>query len=72
MKELFDGSEVPARMYYYILDLNDCDNFKSLYEMFDKKRLYDLTRDEFVQLFNHATKVDFTNTARQLFRTFVP
>ena len=45
MKTLADGTTVAARTWYYLLDWNDRDNFRFMHEMFDKKRLMDLTID---------------------------
>lgn len=56
MKRLSDGSEVSPRSFYYLLDFNDRDNFKTLFEVFDKKRLMDLTKHEYIKLFRIAVK----------------
>ena len=61
MKTLFDGTEVPARIYYYLLDFNERYQWEYMYMTFNKKRLCDLTIDEFKQLFIHATEVDTMN-----------
>lgn len=59
MKELADGTTVIARTYYYLLDFNDWDNWKFLFETFGKKRLCDLNITEFRILFKHATESDY-------------
>lgn len=58
MKILADGTEIAARTWYYLLDWNDRNNFKFMYEMFDKKRLMDLTIDEYIVLWKEATAND--------------
>jgi diadenosine tetraphosphate (Ap4A) HIT family hydrolase len=49
---------VPARCYYYLLDFNDRNGWDLLVSKFGKKRLADLTEEEFWQLFKEATEVD--------------
>ena len=58
MKTLADGTTVAARTWYYLLDWNDRDNFRFMHEMFDKKRLMDLTIDEYIILWKEATAND--------------
>jgi hypothetical protein len=58
MKTLADGAEVSARTYYYLLDFNDRYNWEYMYQTFDKRRLCDLTIEEYRKLFEHATDVD--------------
>jgi len=58
MKTLADGTTVAARTWYYLLDWNDRDNFRFMHEMFDKKRLMDLTIDEYIVLWKEATAND--------------
>lgn len=58
MKELADGTQVPARMYYYLLDFNDATNFEYIRNVLRKKALRELSKDEFLQLFRHATALD--------------
>jgi len=60
MKELADGSTVPARMYYYILDFNDRTSWEYMWTHFGQKKLMNLNRSEFFELFEHATTVDLT------------
>ena len=55
-KTTIDNKVVPDRCWYYLLDFNDRDDKETLYDMFDKKRLLDLTHDEFWKLFEFATK----------------
>jgi len=58
MKTLADGTEVSARTYYYLLDFNDRFQWEAMIQFFNKKRLCDLTIDEYRKLFDHATDVD--------------
>jgi hypothetical protein len=58
MKKLADGTQVSARTYYYLLDFNDRYNWEFMYNTFNKKRLCDLTIEEYRVLFEHATEVD--------------
>jgi hypothetical protein len=56
MKTLSDGTEVSARSYYYLLDFNDRDGWKTLVDEFNKTKLGDLTIAEYIKLFRIATK----------------
>ena len=58
MKTLADGTTVIARTFYYLLDWNDRDYWKFMTENFDKKRLMDLTLEEYISLWEEATKSD--------------
>jgi hypothetical protein len=61
MKTLFDGTEVTARTYYYLLDFNDRYNWEYIINTFNKKKLSDLTIKEYKQLFHYATNNDEIN-----------
>ena len=61
MKTLSDGTEVSARIYYYLLDFNDKYRREYIQSKFNKQTLASLTINEFVDLFNHAIKVDKYN-----------
>ena len=58
MKMLSDGTIVIDRTFYYLLDWNDRDYWKFMTENFNKKRLMDLTLEEYKTLWEHATKED--------------
>lgn len=59
MKELTDGNEVSARSFYYLLDFNDRDDWVTMFKMFGKKKLSELTLDEYKSLFKVATEKEF-------------
>jgi hypothetical protein len=61
MKTTIDGCEVYSRVYYYLLDFNEYDNWKYISEKFNKEKLRDLTGDEIRQLFEYATQKDLEN-----------
>jgi len=58
MKQLSDGSKVPSRMYYYVLDWNDSNSFKYLMNIIGKNKLHECNKKEFKKLFEIATKSD--------------
>lgn len=58
MKELADGTKVPSRTYYYLLDWNELDNKNFIVKEFSKQRLCDLNRVEYKRLLNKATTYD--------------
>jgi hypothetical protein len=59
MKTLADGTEVPSRIYYYLLDFNDCDNWATMKALFNKDKLKDLDIEDFLRLFKVASEKDF-------------
>jgi hypothetical protein len=66
MKTLADGTEVSARTFYYLLDWNDRDSWKFIQENFGKRRLMDLTIDEYIKLWIEATKYDLENLKKKI------
>jgi len=58
MKELSDGTQVVARMYYYLLDFNDLTSWDYIRNTLHKNALKELNKAEFIQLFQLATTVD--------------
>ena len=58
MKTLADGTTVVARTFYYLLDWNNWNNYEFIYKNFNKKRLMDLSIEEYVMLWKHATYND--------------
>lgn len=59
MKTLSDGKTVTSRSYYYLLDFNDFDNWKTISSMFGVMKLCDLTIKEYKELWNIATNKEF-------------
>ena len=60
MKELTDGAQVLSRVYYYLLDFNESDNWSFIRDNFGKTMLKDLAIDEFTKLFEYASESDKT------------
>jgi len=58
MKELSDGTQVTSRSYYFLLDFNDRDGWKTLVDNFDVRRLHDLNKEQYIKLFEIATKAE--------------
>jgi hypothetical protein len=58
MKELADGTRVPSRTYYYLLEWNEFDNKEFIVKNFAKQRLCDLNRIEFKRLLHKALTYD--------------
>lgn len=58
MKILNDGTQVPPRTYYYLLDFNEATARDFITQEFGKRRLCDLNIEEYRKLFEHATTVD--------------
>lgn len=59
MKTLIDGNEVPARIYYYLLDFNESDKWETLRLSFGVNQLYQLNIYQFTELFKYASAKDF-------------
>ena len=59
MKKTIDGKEVPDRCWYYLLDFNDRDGWKTITSQFGGVlKLHQLTEDQFWVLFKIATNKD--------------
>jgi hypothetical protein len=58
MKELSDGTQVTSRSYYFLLDFNDRDSWKTIMKEFNVQRLYDLNKSQYIKLFEIATKAE--------------
>ena len=58
MKVLDDMTEVPSRVWYYLLDWNDIDKHAYLYHKYGKNRLGSLTKTEFWEFFKYASESD--------------
>lgn len=58
MKELSDGTQVTARSYYFLLDFNDRDGWKTLVDNFNVRRLHDLNKEQYIRLFEIATQAE--------------
>ena len=58
MKYTSDGVSVYSRLYYYLLDYNEYDNWQTINSKFGKTKLNELTYAEFQILFEIATKKD--------------
>ena len=56
-KQLDDGTEVPDRVYYYLLAWNDS-NKEHMQSLYNKARLGSLTTKEFWEFWEWATNSD--------------
>jgi hypothetical protein len=59
MKTLADKSQVSSTSYYYLLDWNDQNNKKVIFEKFKKESLYELTLEEYRILWLYATTEEY-------------
>ena len=55
MKQLNDGTQVSARSYYYLLDFNDRDGWKTITHEFNTGKLHELNKTQYIRLFDIAT-----------------
>ena len=58
MKQTIDGVSQHPRMWYYLLDFNDADNWQTIEALCGKSKLHELTDDQFRRLFMAATTKD--------------
>ena len=58
MKTLGDKTGVYDRMYYYLLDWNDQNEWEYIITNFNKTKLNELTQKEFIELWEFATTQD--------------
>jgi hypothetical protein len=59
MKILADKTEVPARIYYYLLDWNEKNSWEFMTKKIGKEKLCQLNKKEFKELFREATTCDY-------------
>jgi hypothetical protein len=66
MKQTFDNKDVPARCYYYLLDFNQQDDWKTIFEIEpdSEGRLFMLTYEQFWKLWEIATKKEMSNFSK--------
>lgn len=60
MKTLSDGTPVSGRSYYYLLDWNESDDWEYMSVCFGKMKLLELTIDEYRELWEYATRDEYT------------
>ncbi len=64
MKKSIDGHEISPRVWYYLLDFNDRDNWQIMQTKFNQMRLLDLTKGQIVELFKIATEQDLSDLTK--------
>ena len=58
MKELKNGERVTSRSYYFLLDFNDRDSWKTLNDNFGVMKLHDLNKEQYIRLFEMAVEAE--------------
>jgi len=58
MKKLIDGTEIVSRLYYYLLDFNEVDEHKFIYDNFGVTQLSLLNFEQFKTLLAYAYNKD--------------
>jgi hypothetical protein len=56
MKKLADGTEVTSRSYYFLLDFNDHDNWKTMNDLWGVMKLHELTHLQYTYLLKKAVE----------------
>ena len=54
MKELADGKQVTSRGFYFLLDWNDRNDKKIMYNLYGVMRLHELTLHQYIYLMEKA------------------
>jgi hypothetical protein len=54
MKTLADGTEVTSRSYYFLLDFNDSDGWKTIRDLWGVVKLHELDKHQYTYLFKKA------------------
>jgi len=55
MKQLSDNTFVSSKSYYFLLDFNEINEWNFIQKKFNKNKLKDLTINEYLTLFEHAS-----------------
>jgi hypothetical protein len=58
MKELKNGEQVTSRSYYFLLDFNDRDSWKTLVNGFGVTKLHELNKEQYIKLFEMAVEAE--------------
>jgi hypothetical protein len=58
MKKLIDNQNVSSRVFNYLLDFNEKDEWRTIEKMFNESSLKRLNKQQFLELFEAATKID--------------
>lgn len=58
MKTLDDGTMLPARIWYYLLDYIDKDKTEHIFKPYNTYALHKLTKDQMLELLDAAVKCD--------------
>jgi hypothetical protein len=58
MKVLKNGEQVTSRSYYFLLDFNDRDGWKTLVNEFNVTKLHELNKEQYIRLFEIATEAE--------------
>lgn len=61
MKTTSDGYEIPARIWYYLLDWNEADEWSAIAMLYGKDKLKDLTKAQLLNLLYVASQQDIRN-----------
>lgn len=56
MKKLADGTEVTSRSYYFLLDFNDRDDWKTMSDLWGIMKLHELNKHQYLHLFKKAVE----------------
>lgn len=61
MKTLSNGTEVPSRCFYYLLEWNEQNNWELIQSISNQQSLTNLNHEQFWTLFRMAVNADIAN-----------
>lgn len=66
MKKSSDNYNIPPRVWYYLLDWNEQNQWEAIWSWHGTRKLSDLTFHEVVGLYEHAVRTDIQTMKDQL------
>lgn len=60
-KKSIDNIDVPDRVWYYLLDWNETNNWGTMFNMFEKRSLKECTMKQIIILFDVASRQEVKN-----------
>ncbi len=64
-KPTIDDKEVPDRVYYYLLEWNERDEWETIWSRYGLRRLCDCTKEQVMSLFQTASESDYTEMKKK-------
>jgi hypothetical protein len=59
-KNTKDNKQVPDRIWYYLLDWNERDEWETIWSRFGVNKLHECTKEQIISLFDTASRSDYS------------